>query len=64
MPIHENSAPRKMNIAKGITPICCVRKGKLNTPVPMALANNAKMEPRSEPYFMGPKYLSMNFLCY
>lgn len=60
MPIIEKSPPRKINIAKGMTPISLVLSGKLNTPVPMALANNAKIDPLRDPSCIGPKYLYTN----
>jgi hypothetical protein len=41
-------------------PITEARKGKLKTPVPKALAKNAKIDPRSEPYFNGLNHLSSN----
>jgi hypothetical protein len=55
MPIIENRPPKKINIAKGITPIYRVLYGKLNTPVPIALANNAKIDPLKDPSCIGPK---------
>jgi hypothetical protein len=49
IPIIENKPPKKINTANGITPIYLVLYGKLNTPVPIALANNAKIDPLKEP---------------
>ena len=58
----ENKPPKKINTAKGRTPISLVLSGKLKTPVPMALASNAKIAPLNDPSCMGPKYLSTNLL--
>jgi len=51
----ENKPPIKIKTAKGITPISRVLSGRLKTPVPIALANNAKIDPLSDPSCMGPK---------
>lgn len=42
-------------------PIYLVLSGKLNKPVPIALASSANIDPRSEPSCMGPKYLEIKF---
>ena len=60
MPIIEKSPPKKINKTKGITPIYLVLSGKLNSPVPIALANKANIDPLNEPSCIGPKYLYMN----
>jgi hypothetical protein len=57
IPMYEKRAEAITNSKKGKMPTLLMRYGKLNIPDPIALANNANIDPRIAPAFIGAKAL-------
>jgi hypothetical protein len=57
IPKYEKNPPIKTYITNGTKPICETLYGRLNIPVPIALAKSAKMDPLIAPGPNGEKVL-------
>lgn len=65
IPLNENIALRNKKNKYGKIPSFPTLRGRLKIPVPIALANNAKIAPLKEPSCIGPNHLAIiPFLIY